>query len=145
MQNKTLLLITLILITTLSCQRQEKDFAFLEDEIVRLGYTGKIEKPQGSFQKAALNLVGVDDFLALDGETHKFAIFKLKTDNEKDVLDKIESVLNFVDEYISEEDKKEVARSKEMLKEQSFQHGKILIIWQDEEPVDMVKLIKKSF
>lgn len=135
----------LFILLTVSCQQEERNLEFLETEIVKLGYTGKFERPSGNFQKIALEIVGVDDFLAFKGKKDSFVIFQLKNDNEKDVAERFESALSLVEGYIGAEDKKNIADSKEKIREHSFQEGKILLLWEKERPEDIVKVIRRNF
>ncbi|TVQ16936.1 MAG: hypothetical protein EA361_03400 [Bacteroidetes bacterium] len=142
---KNVTVILLLLLIAVSCKQREKNLEFLEEKIVQLGYTGEFEKPAGGFQRMALGLVGVDNYLAFKGEESSFVIFQLKSDNEKDVIERLESVLSLADKYIREDDRKNIAESKELLREQSFQHGKILLLWENQKPEDLVKVIRRNF
>ncbi len=141
-KNVTLILLLLLAV---SCKQREKNLEFLEEKIVQLGYTGEFGKPAGGFQRMALGLLGVDDFIAFKGEEFSFLIFELKSDKEKDVIERLESVLSLVDNYIRDEDRKNIADSKELLREQSFQHGKILLLWENQKPEDLVRVIRRNF
>lgn len=144
MRNLPLLSIIFLLLAV-SCQQEERNLEFLETEIIKLGYTGKFERPSGNFQQIALEIVGVDDFIAFKGEDNSFVIFQLKNTNEKDATERFESVLSLVEGYISEEDKKNLSGTKEKIKEHSFQQGKILLLWKDQKPEDVVKIIRRNF
>lgn len=143
--HKTTITVLIILLFAVSCKQSEKNLEFLEDEIVKMGYTGKFEKPSGSFQRIALELVGVEDYLAFKGEKSSFIVLEMKPGNDKDVIERVESVLSLAEGYISDEDRENIAESKEKLREHSFQQGNILLLWEDQQPEDLVKVIRRNF
>ncbi len=135
----------IILLIAVSCKQRERNLEFLEDEIVKMGYTGKFEKPSGGFQRMALELVGVEDFLAFKGDNSSFIIFEMKSGNDKDVIERVESVLSLAEGYISDEDRRNISDSKEKLRAHSFQQGNILLLWENQKPEDLVKVIRRNF
>jgi hypothetical protein len=141
-----LLLFVSLAIMTFSCrEKKDKDFDFIQDHLINTGYHGQFERPEGAFQKAALNLLGVDDVLAYRNDGSSFAIVKIKPGKEEDIFERLAPVLSLVEQYLNEQDRKEIPKSLNALKENSLQHNNILLFWETDKPKDVEKLIKRYF
>ncbi len=145
MKKNVLAILFFILLATTACEKKERDLAFLHQEMLMAGYTGRYEKPEGALQLAALNLVGIEDFIALRSDNNNIVVIEFKKDNEKKLMERVESILGLFEGYLSEEDKKQLTDSKEKLEKQSWQHNNIVLLWENEEPKELERIIRKNF
>jgi hypothetical protein len=139
--------LTILLLSTImfSCQKKEKDFVYLEQQLINAGYHGQYERPSGAFQKAAIGILGVEDLLAYSDDNNRFAVIKLKPGNEEDIFDRIAPVMSLLEHYLNENDRQEVTKSLKNIRENSLQHNNILLVWDKYKPADAEKLIKRNF
>ncbi len=145
MKKNVLTILFFILLVNTSCEKKERDLAFLHQEMLMAGYTGRYEKPEGALQLAALSLVGVEDYIALRSEDNNIVVIEFKKDDEKELMERVESIVGLFEGYLSEEDKKQLTDSKEKLEKQSWQHNNIVLIWEHEEPKELEQIIRKNF
>jgi hypothetical protein len=146
MLKKTLFITTtLLMLAVMGCKKQDRDFIYLQQQLINSGYTGIYEKPDGQFQKAALGFMGVEDVLAYRNDDYSFAVIKFKSAEDKDLKQRIEPLIALVELYLSEEDRAKLATSLNNLDEKSVQHNNILLVWEKEKPRNAEKLIKKYF
>lgn len=142
------LILTLLLPAILffsSCEKKERDFNFLQEKLVEAGYTQRYEKPSGSLQVAALNLFGIDELLAYQGDSNKFVILRFKDTNEEKMKEKIESIFTFIEAYIRDEDRQQLEDSRENLNKQSFIHNDIVLVWEKDKPDGVDRIIRRYF
>ncbi len=129
----------------ISCHKMPKNMDYIQDEMVRMGYNGKIERPSGTFEKAAMGLMGVEDLMAYNNGMESFAIIKFKNATEEEIDSRIQNIMSFIELYIAGEDYDKLSKTKELIQKQSILHNNIMVVWQYEKPDDVIKLIKKSF
>ncbi|MFW5706877.1 MAG: hypothetical protein ACOCX0_02815 [Bacteroidota bacterium] len=127
------------------CDQKQTSLDFLEQEMKQIGYEGTFERPKGVIQKTALSLMGVNDVIVFNSPGSTLLIAQLSEGNNKDMTEQLESLLSIAEPYISEKDKDNLHRSKEMIRERSIQHNQIVLMWQDQKPEDLVKLIQRNY
>lgn len=145
MKKNVLVILFFTLLVNTACEKKERDLAFLHQEMLMAGYTGRYERPEGALQLAALGLVGIEDFIAVRSENNNIVVIEFKKEDEKDMMERVESILGLFEEYLSEEDKKQLSDSKEKLENQSWQHNNIVLIWENEEPKELQQIVRKHF
>jgi hypothetical protein len=145
MKKKLLFLVLPIFLIFFSCAQKERNFASLQDKLIEAGYEGRFQKPENAFEKTAISLLGVKEVLSFKGTDNSFIIVQFKDSNDKDLMERVESLLSLIDGYLSEEDKKELLDSKDKLETHSIQHNDIAVIWENEKPGDAIRIIKRNF
>jgi hypothetical protein len=145
MKNKLLYLVLPILVICFSCTQKERNFATLQDQLIEAGYEGRFRKPENTFEETALSIIGVKELLSFKGTDNSFIIVQFKDSNDKDLIERVESLLSLIEGYLSEEDKNELLDSKDKLESHSIQHKDIAVIWENEKPGDAIRIIKRNF
>jgi len=144
---KTVAIFVFILLmgTLISCQKKEKNMDYIQQEMVRLGYDGKIERPSGTFEKAAMGLLGVEEVIAYNKGTESFAVIMFKNASEEDLRNRMQKIMSFIELYVAGDDYDKLSKSKELIESQSIMHNNMMVVWHYEKPDDIIKLIRKHF
>jgi hypothetical protein len=144
-KNKIVYLLLFLLITANACTKKERNFAAIQDQLIEAGYEGRFQKPENTFEKTALSLLGVKDVISFKGTDNSFVIVQFNNSNDKDLMERVESLLDLIDGYLSEEDKQELLNSRDKLESHSIQHNDIAVIWENKKPEDAIKIVKRNF
>lgn len=118
---------------------------FVKQEMTSMGYDGTFREPTGALERAAINLVGVDEMLIYESAENHIAVIQFRSTNEEEIRNRIESVITFVEPYLSPEDLNNITNPQELLDKNSVLHNNMMLVWQTEKPEDLVSLIEKNF
>lgn len=144
-KKQLLFLVLFISVTGYACTKKERNFASLQDQLIEAGYEGRFQKPENGFEKTALSLLGVKDLISFKGTDDSYVIIQFNNSSDKDLMERVESLLTLIDGYLSDEDKQELLDSKEKLDSHSIQHNDIAVIWEKEKPRDAIRIITRNF
>lgn len=140
--NKTLLTIFLIsTVTCISCKPREQNLDNLMHQLVNMGYTGKFEMPETSFEKAALSMFGVDDYLAFEGADNEFVVISFKSEDKVISEERLESLIKLVENNISDSDREGYHITKENWKEHVYQNKNYIVAWSQQRPTEVLEIV----
>jgi hypothetical protein len=145
MRKKSILGFIIITLLFISCQKKERDMEFVKQEMTEMGYDGTFREPTGTLEKTAINLVGIDEMLIYESQGNHIVVLQFRSTNEDEIRNRIESVITFVEPYLSPEDMDNINNHKELLDRNSIIHNNMMLVWQTERPEDLVKLIENNF
>lgn len=145
MNKKSVLGFIVITILLISCQKKERDMEFVKQEMTNMGYDGTFREPSGTLETTAINLVGIDEMLIYESAGNHIVVLQFRSTNEEEIRNRIESVITFVEPFLSPEDIDNINNHRELLDENSLIHNNMMLVWQTEKPEDLVTLIEKNF
>lgn len=145
MNKKSVLGFIVITILLISCQKKERDMEFVKQEMTNMGYDGTFREPSGTLETTAINLVGIDEMLIYESAGNHIVVLQFRSTNEEEIRNRIESVITFVEPFLSPEDIDNINNHRELLDENSVIHNNMMLVWQTEKPEDLVTLIEKNF
>lgn len=142
--NKLILVFLLTCVMLFSCKGRLENLDDLEVEMKTMGYSGDFLRPSNTLIIGAMALFGIHDYLALSNPSNSIAVVKFN--NEDNLTDeKIERILNFVVNNLSGAEKEEVLNNMHRLQDNSIRHGRYMIIWENDRPDDIIKLISDMY
>ncbi|MBW6497315.1 MAG: hypothetical protein K0B09_02915 [Bacteroidales bacterium] len=127
---RTLIVFSLMLAGFLACQREPGNLNVLKEKMQRAGYSGEYRQPNGTLEKMALNLIGVNDLLIYHDANLKAFVFKVK--EGKDPRESLEQVEDYVRRFVTFKDdgeEKEMEETWEKVKNDAKVRGQFLLVW----------------
>lgn len=145
MKIKSIIIFIAMAITFFSCQKKERDLQYIQQEMIELGYEGTFREPSTSLERAAISLVGIDEMLIYEEIDNHIVILQFKSTNEEEIRNRIESVITFLEPYLSPEDINNITNAKELLDNNTIIHNNIMLAWQSERPENLIYLVERNF
>jgi hypothetical protein len=138
-----LIVFSLILAGISACQREPGNLNELRSRMEANGYNGNYRQPNGTLEKMALNLIGVDDLLIYNDEQLHAFVFRVKDGKDpRESLDEVEGYLRRFVNFSDEEEKEEMEAKWEQLKKDAKVRGQFLLIWYGDNEEDLLRVFR---
>jgi hypothetical protein len=125
------------------CRQKEKNLDTLMDQLITIGYTGQFQRPSSGFEKAALSMFGVDDYLAFTSAEESFVVINFKSEDAVITEDRIETLMTLLENRITEEEAEKLPVNKDNWREHVFQNKNFVVAWEKQKPDDVINIIKR--
>lgn len=138
-----LIVFSLILAGVSACQREPGNLNELRSRMEANGYIGNYRQPNGTLEKMALNLIGVNDLLIYNDEQLHAFVFRVKDGKDpRESLDEVEGYLRRFVNFSDEEEKEEMEAKWEQLKKDAKVRGQFLLIWYGDNEEDLLRVFR---
>ncbi len=142
---KSVVAILLLTMLAFSCRKKEGNLDEVMQDLIELGYHGKMERPSGTMEMAALSFLGIDDYLILHETDTPLAVIQFKSEEDNISEERLESLLKMALVYTPEENREELLRKSEDLHEHSYRQGKLLVVWMEEKPEKLLQRLARAY
>ncbi len=142
---KSVVAILLLTMLSFSCRKKEGNLDEVMQDLIELGYHGKMERPSGAMEMAALSFLGIDDYLILHETDTPLAVIQFKSEEDNISEERLESLLKMALVYTPEENREELLRKSEDLHEHSYRQGKLLVVWMEEKPEKLLQRLARAY
>lgn len=138
-----LIVFSLVIAGILACQREPGNLNTLKERMQAAGYIGEYRQPNGTLEKMALNLIGVNDLLIYNDEQLNAFVFRVKDGKDpRESLDEVEGYLRRFVNFSDDAEKEEMEAKWEQLKKDAKVRGQFLLVWYGDNEEDLLRAFR---